>query len=155
MKNNVVKNILFGALVTTGLTFGLAHAASWDPDKIVAEFNVNQGPENALDTDLRYRDSSFFNIIQAQSDINGSLDGQFKILSVDAPEGITVKEYADDSGVGHVWSLQRARRDSVLQVGLEISVPSNTPKDTYPVSMTIQNIETGATRVVEFLVSVQ
>jgi hypothetical protein len=155
MKNNVAKNILFGALVTTGMTLGLVHAASWDPANIIAEFNVPLGPENALDADLRYRDVNFLSVIQANADINGSLDGQFKILSVDAPQGIIVTEYGDNNGTGPVWSLQRARRDELLQIGLSIAVPYNTPKDTYPVSMTIQNVETGATRVVEFLVNVQ
>lgn len=155
MQNRAMKKLLLSALATTGITFGLAHAASWDPSAVIAEFNVPLGPENALDTDLGYRDSNFLNTIQEHADINGSLDGQFKILSVDAPEGITVTEYGDDGGLGHVWSLQRDRRNDVLQVGLAIAVPYNTPKNQYPVTMTIQNVETGATRVVEFLVNVQ
>ncbi len=151
MKN--LKLLALSAIAAASITVGLANAAQWDPTAIITQFNVTHGTANALDTDLKYRDSSFLDIVQTRADINGSLDGQFKLVSVDAPEGITVKENADANG--QVYSLERGRKSETLQIGLEIAAPDNAVAGQYPVMVTLQNVETGTVRTVEMIVNVQ
>ncbi len=158
MKN--LKLLALSTIAAASLAAGLTQAAQaqtaqWDPTKVIAEFIVTKGPDNALDTNLRYNDQSFLTPAQTQADDNSSLDGQFQLMGVQSTEGITVTPYGDNNGTGPVFTLQRTRRGSALEMGVAISVPLNTNPGEYQVIVMVKNLKSNETRALQVLVKVQ
>jgi hypothetical protein len=140
-----MKNWMTAALVASALTFGVVSAQSYDPSTQYGSVTVPAF--DSADTQIVIPAGNFVSFSQ-QVDYNfdsSTLAAGFKVLNIQAPNGLSLAmNDIDDDGL--MTELTRdANGDLALSMDLTVTADGVAP-GSYPVQITLQNVETGAQR---------
>jgi hypothetical protein len=140
-----MKNWIAAAFVASTLSLGVAQAQNFDPSTQYGSVTVPAF--DSADTQIVIPAGNFVSFSQ-QVNYNfdsSTLASQFKVLNIQAPNGLTfTMNDIDDDGL-----MSELTRDANGELGLSMDLTftaDGVSSGSYPVQITLQNVETGAQR---------